>query len=170
MNATISDLLLLARLDAGKLAVANKPFNLGSLIAETVERFRERAEAKKITLEARGLDLLEARGDAERSDQILAALIDNALRYTPSNGHVTLIGSRHVEVVVADTGPGIAPDHLPRVFDRFYRAEVARTREGGATGLGLSIARDLAVAQGGELTVESTEGEGARFRLELPGG
>jgi signal transduction histidine kinase len=171
MNAVISDLLLLARLDTGKLAVASKPFDLGSLITETMGRFRERADAKKITLEARVPDQLEARGDAERTGQILAALIDNALQYTPSEGYVTVIGSQdssHVEVVVSDTGPGIASDHLPHVFDRFYRAEAARTREGGGTGLGLSIARDLAEAQGGKLTVESAEGKGARLYLQLP--
>ncbi len=171
MNAVISDLLLLARLDAGKLAVANKPFDLGPLIAETVERFRERTEAKEITLETQGFDGLGARGDAGRTGQILSALIDNALRYTPPGGHITVMGSqdaRHVEVVVSDTGPGIAPEQLPHVFDRFYRAEAARTREGGGTGLGLSIARDLAEAQGGSLTAESAEGKGARFCLELP--
>lgn len=173
MNAVISDLLLLARLDAGKLAVASKPFDLGSLIAETVERFRERADAKGITLEAQASDRLEACGDAEHTSQVLAALVDNALRYTPSEGYVSVVGkqdSRHIEVAVSDTGPGIAPDHLPRVFDRFYRAEAARTREEGSTGLGLSIARDLAEAQGGKLTVQSTVGKGARFYLELPRG
>ena len=171
MNAVISDLLLLARLDAGKLAVATKPFDLGSLIAETVERFRERADAKEITLEAQASDRLEAYGDAEHTSQVLAALVDNALRYTPSEGSVSVVGKqdgRHVEVAVSDTGPGIAPDHLPRVFDRFYRAETARTRAEGGTGLGLSIARGLVEAQGGKLTVESTVGKGARFYLELP--
>ncbi len=171
MSAVISDLLLLARLDSGKLAIASKPFDLGSLIAETMERFRERAAAKKITLDAQASDRLEARGDAELTGQVLAALIDNALRHTPSEGRVTVTGSRdsrRVEVVVSDTGPGIASEHLPRIFERFYRAEAARTREGGGTGLGLSIARDLAEAQEGKLTVESAEGKGAHFYLELP--
>jgi signal transduction histidine kinase len=171
MNVLISNLLLLARLDAGKLTVASKPFDLSYLTEETMERFRERADTKKIALEVQGPDQLEARGDAERTGQVLAALIDNALQYTPPEGNVTVVvgqDSRRVEVVVSDTGPGIDPDHLPHIFDRFYRAEDARTREGGGTGLGLSIARDLAEAQGGKLTVESSEGKGARFRLELP--
>ena len=171
MNTVISDLLLLARLDAGKLTVASKPFDLVPLIAETVQRFRERAEAEQITLEVRAPDQLEARGDAERTGQILAALIDNALRYTSSEGSVTVVGSqdsRHVKVAVSDTGPGIPPDHLPRVFDRFYRVVAARTREEGGTGLGLSIARDLTKAQEGKLTAESAVGKGARFFLELP--
>ncbi len=171
MNVLISNLLLLARLDVGKLTVASKPFDLSYLIEETMERFRERAETKKIALEVQGPDQLEARGDAERTGQVLAALIDNALQYTPPEGNVTVVvgqDSRRVEVVVSDTGPGIDPDHLPHIFNRFYRAEDARTREGGGTGLGLSIARDLAEAQGGKLTVESAEGKGTRFCLELP--
>lgn len=171
MNAVLSDLLLLARLDAGKLGIARKPFDLGPVIAETAERFRARAEAEDITLEARVPDGLEVRGDAERTSQILAALLDNALRYTPSGGSVTVTGRRvdhGVEVVVSDTGPGIALEHLPRVFDRFYRVEAARSREGGGTGLGLAIARDLARAQGAELTAENTQEGGAVFRLKLP--
>ncbi len=172
MNAVLSDLLLLARLDAGKLSVADKPFDLGAVIAETVGRFRARADAGEIFLEARVPGELGARGDAERTRQILAALLDNALRHTPPGGRVTVAGGQEgqrVQASVSDTGPGIAPEHLPRIFDRFYRAEAARTREGGGTGLGLTIARDLAVAQGGELTVESTEAEGARLHLKLPG-
>ena len=171
MNTVISDLLLLARLDAGKLTVASKPFDLVPLIAETVERFRERADAKEITLKAQAYDRLEACGDAEHTSKVLAALVDNALRYTPSEGSVSVVGkqdSRYVKVAVSDTGPGIAPDHLPHVFDRFYRAEAARTRAEGGTGLGLSIARGLAEAQGGKLTIESTVGKGATFYMELP--
>ena len=72
------------------------------------------------------------------------------------------------EAAVRDSGPGIAPKHLPHIFERFYRADAARTREGGGTGLGLAIARDMAYAQGGELTAENAEGGGAVFRLRLP--
>jgi signal transduction histidine kinase/HAMP domain-containing protein len=173
MNAVLSDLLLLARLDAGKLELASKSFDLGSVIAETVERFRARADAEEVTLEARVLEGLEVCGDEERTGQILAALLDNGLRHTLSGGSVTVTGSpvKHgVEVIVSDTGPGIAPEHLPWIFDRFYRAESARTREGGGTGLGLAIARDLAHAQGAELAAENMEEGGAVFRLKLPRG
>ena len=171
MNAVLSDLLLLARLDAGKVAIDQKPFDLSVIIAGTVSRFSKRALAEGISLEAQTSDRLEARGDPARTEQILAALLDNALRFTPQGGRITVTGSpvdRHVEAVVRDSGPGIAPEHMPRIFDRFYRAEAARTREGGGTGLGLSIARDLARAQGGELVAENAEGGGAVFRLRLP--
>ena len=177
MSALLSDLLTLARLDAGKLAVAREPFNLAAVITETSERFAARAEAEGKRLEVRlgdpGSGKLLALGDPERAAQILAALLDNALRFTPAGGLVAVEGREaekgRVEAAVADTGPGVPPGDLPRVFDRFYRAEESRTRKGGGTGLGLAIARDLARAQSGELSAENTP-DGARFTLALPAG
>jgi signal transduction histidine kinase len=178
MNALLSDLLTLARLDAGKLAVERKPFDLASTIAETTERFAARASAEGKDLEVRfgpADGEIPARGDARRTGQILAALLDNALRFTPPGGLITVEGDTRdgrALATVTDTGPGIASEHLPRVFDRFYRAEAARTRSeaGGGTGLGLSIARDLARAQGGDLTAANVPGGGASFTLSLPAG
>jgi signal transduction histidine kinase len=171
MDRLISDLLLLARLDAGKLAVAHDAFDLSAVLAETAERFRARTTAEGVGLEVESSGELTARGDPERTSQILAILIDNALRHTPPEGTVTVVGSsddRWVEASVADTGPGIPPEHLPRIFDRFYRAEAARTRGGGGSGLGLAIAYDLVRAQDGHITVENPETGGAVFRLKLP--
>jgi signal transduction histidine kinase len=174
MNALLSDLLTLARLDAGKLALKREPFDLASTIAETAERFATRASAEGKRLEVRlGVGKIPARGDAARTEQILAALLDNALRFTPPGGIVTVEGHARdgrIEASVTDTGPGISAEHLPSVFDRFYRAEAARTREGGGTGLGLSIARDLARAQGGDLEAANVPGGGASFTLRLPAG
>jgi signal transduction histidine kinase len=177
MNALLSDLLTLARLDAGQLAVEHKPFDLASTIAETADRFDARASAEGKTLEVRTgtAEEIPALGDARRTEQILAALLDNALRFAPPRGLVTVEGyarDGQALATVTDNGPGIAPEHLPRVFDRFYRAEAARTRSeaGGGTGLGLSIARDLARAQGGELIAANTPEGGARFTLALPAG
>ena len=175
MNALLSDLLTLARLDAGKLAVERKPFDLASIIAETTDRFgaRASAEGKRLEIQLHPPEEIPTRGDARRTEQILAALLDNALRFTPPDGLVTIEGHTRdgqALATVTDTGPGITPEHLPRVFDRFYRAEAARTRSeaGGGTGLGLSIARDLARAQGGELTAANTPQGGARLTLSLP--
>jgi signal transduction histidine kinase len=173
MNAVLSDLLVLARLDAGKLAVAREIFDLGATVAETAERFGARAGARNVRLDIRSTGELPARGDPERTAQILAALLDNALRFTPPGVGVevsTRAQDGRACAIVTDTGPGIAPEHLPRVFDRFYRAEASRTRSetGGGTGLGLSIARELARAQGGELTAANAPGGGARFTLSLP--
>ncbi len=176
MNALLSDLLVLARLDAERLDVEEKPFDLSVVAAETASRFLKRAAEEGVRLEVDVPDELPAYGDPGRADQILAALLDNAVRHTSKGGTITVSGrpsgsqTRWAETSVTDTGPGIPPEHLPRIFDRFYRAEEARTRAGGGTGLGLSIARDLARAQGGDLTARNTPGEssGASFTLKLP--
>ncbi len=171
MDTLLSDLLVLARLDAGRLDVENKPFDLSTVAAETAGRFLMRAAEEGVRLEVEAPDELPVYGDPGRTAQILAALLDNAIRYTPKGGSVTVSGrplDGRTEVSVTDTGPGIAPEHLTHIFDRFYRAEGARTRAGGGTGLGLSISRDLARAQGGDLSAENADGGGASFRLKLP--
>lgn len=170
MDALLSDLLVLARLDAGRLDVEDKPFDLAVVAAETAGRFLTRAAAECVRLEVEVPGELPVHGDPARTSQILAALLDNATRYTPEGGIITVRARSlddRAEASVENTGPGISEAHLPRVFDRFYRAEAARTRVGGGTGLGLSIARDLSRAQGGDLTAENADG-GVAFRLELP--
>ena len=176
MSALLSDLLLLARLDAEKVSVSREPFDLALVLSESSERFAARATAENKNLEVRHAGKLLARGDSDRTGQILAALLDNALRFTPPGGTITVEGlttDRRVEISITDTGPGIAPESLDLIFERFYRADThssARSRgpSGGGTGLGLAIARDLARAQGGELIAENTAGGGARFTLNLP--
>ena len=172
MNALLSDLLVLARLDAGRLDIEEKPFDLSVIAAETAGRFLIRAGAEGVHLEVEVPERLPARGDSEKVGQVLGVLLDNAMRYTPKGGTVTVSGRQldnRVEASVSDTGPGIPAEHLERIFDRFYRVEEARTRAGGGTGLGLSIARDLTQAQGGEIFAENAAGEGTVFRMRLPG-
>ena len=174
MGSVLTDLLLVARLDAGKLEVSEKPFDLVGVLSEEAERFGGRAAGEDVRLDVHTPDELPVRADPKRTGQILAVLLDNAVRYTPPGGRIA-VGARFrdswVEVSVTDSGPGIAPEQLPRIFDRFYRAETARTRaKGGGTGLGLAIARDLARAQGGDLVAESARTGGATFRLSLPRG
>jgi signal transduction histidine kinase len=176
MSAVLSDLLLLARLDADKISVSREPFDLALVLSETSERFAARAVAEGKNLEVEHSGKLPARGDVERTGQTLAALLDNALRFTPPGGTITVGGEatdKRIRATVTDTGPGIPPESLDRIFERFYRADThsaARTRgpSGGGTGLGLAIARDLARAQGGGLIVENAPGGGARFTLTLP--
>ena len=176
MSAVLSDLLLLARLDADKISVSREPFDLAIVLTEASERFAARAVDEGKNLEVEHSGKLPARGDAERTDQILAALLDNALRFTPPEGTITVGGEatdKRIKATVTDTGPGIPPESLDRIFERFYRADTysaARTRgpSGGGTGLGLAIARDLARAQGGELVAENVSGGGTRFALTLP--
>jgi signal transduction histidine kinase len=170
MDSVLSDLLVLARLDAGKLAVAREPFNLAEVLAETADRFAARAGVAGNRLEVQTAGKLPVRGDRERTRQILAALLDNALRHTPPGGTVAVAGRRDGDRVLAtveDPGPGIPPEHLSRVFDRFYQTGTDRAKREG-TGLGLAIARDLARAQGGDLTAGNREGAGAVFSLSLP--
>ena len=177
MEDLLSGLLVLARLDAGRLEVEDKPFDLSIVAVETAERFVKRAANEGVHLAVVVPEQLPAHGDPDRTAQILTALLDNAIRYTPKGGTITVSGQRlgdGVEARVEDTGPGISAGHLPHIFDRFYRAEEARTRAGGGTGLGLSIARDLAVAQNGDLHARNVADgaseveSGAIFCLKLP--
>ncbi len=111
-----------------------------------------------------------AEADARALEQVFVNLVDNAVKYTPDGGTVTLQAAREddaVLVTVADTGPGIDRHHLPRIFERFYRIDAGRSREQGGTGLGLAIVKHLAQAQGGEVGVESGA-EGTRFWIRLP--
>jgi two-component system sensor histidine kinase CiaH len=174
MSAILSDLLTMTRLDAGVLDVARKPFDISNLIREEAERFKVRAAHEGVRLEVRVPDELLASGDPARTGQILAALLDNALRFTPPGGRVEVAAREQdgrVEAAVTDTGPGISPEHLSRIFERFYRAEAARSRaDGGGTGIGLAIAMGLARAQDGDLEAENASEGGAVFRLKLPTG
>jgi histidine kinase len=119
-------------------------------------------------------DLPAVLADPDRVAQVLYNLLVNALQHTPSGGTITVTACRTdegVEVAVSDTGEGIAPEHLPHVFDRFWRPDPARSRDErreGSTGLGLSIARSLVNAQGGRIWVDSQPGEGAAFHFTLP--
>jgi len=117
-------------------------------------------------------DLPEVQADPDRLEQIMINLLANALRYTPSGGCVTLSAEAHdffVQLSVRDTGIGIAAEHLPHIFERFYRVDKSRARQSGGTGIGLTIARHLVYAQGGEIWVESGgPGQGATFYVTLP--
>ena len=171
MDSLVSDLLILARLDADNLGVSRETFDLAKIIAETADRFILRAAEEEVLLDIEVPGELPALGDPRRSGQILAALLDNAMRFTPSGGRVTVAARSddgRVEASVTDTGPGISPEHLPHVFERFYRADTARRRSSGGTGLGLAIARDLATIQGGEVVVSNGKNGGASFTLSLP--
>ena len=171
MNNLVSDLLVLARLDADKLDVSREPFDLAKILAETADRFILRAAEEEILLDIEVPGELAALGDPRRTGQILAALLDNAVRFTPSGGRVTVVGSSddgRVQATVTDTGPGIPSEHLPHVFERFYRADTARERSSGGTGLGLAIAHGLATTQGGEVMVKNSRSGGASFTLSLP--
>jgi len=149
-----------------------QPINLKDLIVEVISNFKEKIEHKGHMVEVNvppGLPEIEA--DREKMEQVLGNLLDNAIKFTPEGGKVcftVFANEGNVKVEVSDTGIGIPPPHLSRIFERFYRVDKARSRELGGTGLGLAIVKHIVRAHGGTVGVESTSGKGAKFFLTLP--
>jgi signal transduction histidine kinase len=170
MSLLVDDLLLLSRLDAGQLQLQRQPLEA----AELLEGVRRQVSALG---EQRGVDVVvdgasgTIMGDQARLRQVLLILLDNALRHTPAGGKVALSArpdGHNVRLVVADTGEGIPPGHLPHVFERFYRASSERGEEAGGSGLGLSIARALVDAHHGHIGISSAPGKGTTVEMMLP--
>jgi signal transduction histidine kinase len=173
MERLAQDLLTLARSDTGGLELMTAPVDITDVAAEVVRRTTPLAQSQRVhlTLQAADAQLATVEADPDRLQQVLLILIDNAIKHTPSGGNVTVHVGRHgqsAQVTVADTGSGIAAEHLPRIFDRFYRADKARVRDQGGTGLGLAIAKMLVEAHGGQLQLSSTEGVGTQVTVSLP--
>jgi heavy metal sensor kinase len=171
MNKLINQLLTLARGDAGEDAVPFEPLDLAEVVRETVATMVPLAEEKDVRLRATAPEACEIQGARPDLIRLLTNLIENAIRHTPANGSVDVTiqrGDTSVEIVVIDTGSGIPPEHLPHVFERFYRADKARSRESGGSGLGLAICKQIVEAHGGTIEVESEPGSGTRFDVHLP--
>ncbi|WP_309113345.1 ATP-binding protein [Saccharothrix sp.] len=167
LRTLVDDLHDLAQADAGALRLHPEPLDA----AEVVEQVVAAHHADGVPLVARTSGRLELTADPVRLRQAVRNLVTNALRYTPPGGTVTVSGKREgsdVVIEVADTGTGIAPDDLPHVFDRFWRADKSRSRATGGSGLGLAITKYLVEAHGGTVEVTSTVGKGSTFRLRLP--
>jgi heavy metal sensor kinase len=170
LTQVVESLLLLARADADG-AVSLTPLDLEELLAETAERVAARARERGIRLELRIGETPQIRGNAALLAQLLLNLLDNALRHTPSGGQITLgvrTSSDGVRVEVTDSGIGIAPEHLPHVLERFYRADPARSRARGGSGLGLAICDWIARVHDGRLELLSQPGRGTTARICLP--
>jgi two-component system phosphate regulon sensor histidine kinase PhoR len=174
LNQLILDLLSLARLESGHEVFQHGPLAVSAVVETCIETHRGRAQAKEIDLRLElGAvdDLTLVIADEEAVHQILDNLIDNAIKYTPEGGWIRVacqLSDDAVEIEVADSGIGIPRDDLPRVFERFYRVDKARSREMGGTGLGLSIVKHLIQSIGGEISVDSRVGEGTKFSAKLP--
>jgi two-component system phosphate regulon sensor histidine kinase PhoR len=171
LDLLIQDLLTISALESGRMKLNLQPVDLHALAEKALNDLHSRAENKNVTL-ANELPLLPIRADANRLDQVFANLVDNAIKYGRPNGKVTVGGRKldddWLEIFVQDDGPGIPPEAIERVFERFYRVDKARSRDQGGTGLGLSIVKHIVQAHGGEVRVESELGKGATFFFTLP--
>lgn len=173
MARMVGDLLDIARLDAGQVTLKQQPVELAQLLNDVVRNLTARAQEQGVTLSAELTQVEPIRGDDDRLMQIFTNLADNALTHTPAGGRVTLAlwpkGAQQIQVQIKDTGHGIPAEALPRIFERFYQVDQARTRnEGSGSGLGLAIVKQLVETHGGTIEVESQLGVGTTFTIVLP--
>jgi two-component system phosphate regulon sensor histidine kinase PhoR len=166
------DLLMLSKMDADRLELEIRRVSVAQLIESCMETSRHRAAEKEIAISVKPFNgLPDVAGDRRRLAEVLQNLLDNATQYTLARGQIVVSAeSRDAEVVftVADTGIGIPTADQPRIFERFYRVDAARSRELGGTGLGLSIAKHIVEVHGGRIWVESEVGRGSRFHFSVP--
>jgi two-component system OmpR family sensor kinase/two-component system sensor histidine kinase BaeS len=189
LERLIDDLRLLALAEAGQLPLYTEPLDPFEALQDAADAFAPQAAAQQVALQiATSEPLPLVKGDPQRLAQVFANLIANALHYTPPDGTITLSArsgsaltssealaaapylTTHNPVIfrIGDTGPGISPEDLPYIFDRFYRADRSRTRGSGGAGLGLAIAKQIVLAHGGAIWAESVVGHGTIFNIALP--
>lgn len=172
LTLLIDDLLLLARLDSGRMELNLQPVALRNAAQEALDDAALIAQARDVRLENNVPEGVVADADPDRLRQVLANLIDNAIKYGRAGGRVALGGRildrGRVKITVSDDGPGIPLEAKTRIFERFYRADKARSREQGGTGLGLAIVKNVVQAHGGDVRVESVPGKGTEFFITLP--
>ncbi len=163
------DLLVLS--DAESQPPDKTAINLTDMIQEVVQRFETQAQKAGVHLESHVPEKLVVLANPDQMEQVLVNLVDNAIKYTPAEGQVTITGEQGADSIVVhvrDTGIGIMREHLPRIFERFYRVDKARSRQSGGTGLGLSIVKNIVESHGGLVTVESEYNRGSTFSFSLP--
>jgi heavy metal sensor kinase len=171
LSQIVEGLFAISRLDAGEAAAEWVKVDLAQLAAATADQMNLLADDKNIRLTCAPAGPVWVEGDRSRLKQVVVNLLDNAIKYTPEGGAVTLTVTAqdpHAVLEVTDNGIGIAPEMLPRVFERFFRVDQARSRSQGGAGLGLSIVKSICTAHHGHVTATSTAGQGSRFRVELP--
>jgi len=173
LDLLIQDLLTISALEAGRVKLNLQAVELRPLVEKVLGDLKPPADNKSITL-VNQLPDLNTTADLSRLEQVFANLVDNAIKYGRTQGTVTVGGGKagdgKIEIFVQDDGPGIPPESLDRVFERFYRVDKARSREQGGTGLGLSIVKHIVQSHGGKVWVKSELGKGATFFFTLPQG
>jgi histidine kinase len=173
LQRLVDDLQTLSRVEAGNIELHPQRFDLVKLVERVTTQVRPQivAESQTLVTDCNDDELL-VYADPDRTAQVLVNLISNAIRYTPEGGHITVCVNREgrfAAINVIDTGVGLAPEELSRIFERFYRVDKARSRRSGGSGIGLTIAQHLAWAMGGEVTVNSEgAGKGSSFGFTLP--
>jgi two-component system phosphate regulon sensor histidine kinase PhoR len=172
LGALVEDLLDLSRIESKDYRPEAKPVSLRAVADQALTLLRARIEEKSLDVDNEiAPELPPARADRRGLEQVFTNLLDNAVKYCPAGSSVRLRArqtERGLRVEIADTGPGIEPRHLPRLFERFYRVDSGRSRDMGGTGLGLSIVKHLVETMGGAIGVESTPGRGSTFWFTLP--
>jgi two-component system phosphate regulon sensor histidine kinase PhoR len=172
LQSLVEDMLELSKLESNEFKLKRERVELASVVPIVLGLFRERAEKKGVRLTSQtDPEAVAIEGDRRALEHVLSNLVDNAVKYCPSGTRVVVRATTdddRIKLVVDDTGPGIPPEHLPRVFERFYRVDAGRSRELGGTGLGLSIVRHMVEAMRGKVSVESEVGRGSTFTVSLP--
>jgi len=172
LGRLVEQLLDLSKLESGEVSLQRSDVPLAPIVSRVVAEIEVTRAGKGVRI-ARRIpgDLPPLDADPERVHQVLFNLVDNAVRFVPDGGEVTIAAHRHngaVEISVTDNGIGIPPEHLPRLFERFYRGDAARSRDDGGTGIGLTIARSVVEAHGGTIRADSEPGRGSVFSFDLP--
>lgn len=171
MIRIVEDLDVIARLESGVLGTESGRMDLHAAVGEAMEELRKQAGARRMELRNGVAEETWVHADRDRVAQVFSNLLGNAIHYGREGGHCTVQAfdlGEQVLVEVADDGPGIAAEHLPRLFERFYRVGKSRARNEGGSGLGLAIVKHIVESHGGTITVRSTEGEGTTFAFTLP--
>ncbi|MEM7801929.1 MAG: ATP-binding protein [Chloroflexota bacterium] len=171
MSRLVGDLLLLARADGGGIPLRLERMELDTVILDVYRQLQPLGQEKNVTVMLKGLTPARILGDNDRMKQLFIILVDNAIKYTPPGGQVDLQmehTGQTAYVTIEDSGMGIPQEHLPYIFDRFYRVDKARTRQFGGSGLGLSIAKWIITVHKGEVKVTSEPGIGTKFVISLP--
>jgi two-component system phosphate regulon sensor histidine kinase PhoR len=171
LNALLGDLIEISRIESGEMKMSFRYFSLNEFLEEVFSEMKRFAQQKNISLKLEiQTESLEVYGDRDRLKQALINLIDNAIKYNKADGIVIVtytLQDKNVLVMVKDTGVGIGREHLPRIFERFYRIDKERSREAGGTGLGLAIVKHIIEAHGSKIDVQSEVGKGSTFSFSL---
>ena len=171
LSAIVSDLLTLVQMDSENVKLTRENLSIAALVKENAHRLQPIMDQKEQQIALTITDSCDIYADKSKLNQVIYNLMENAVKYTQTGGLIKVSLQRQgkeAKLTVVDNGPGIPKENLPHIFDRFYRVDKARSREKGGTGLGLSIVHQLVLLHGGSIRVESEEGKGAAFIVELP--